>query len=88
MQCTQLQQRRSGNLQDLCYLDLMEEGMSQTESESGQELVVVSCTTPARIPPAVAASVVVPAFIVNAGHAAGRRFLEFSAATSATRIRA
>jgi len=50
--------------------------MSQTESESGQELVVVPAVKPARMAPTVAA-----ALIADAGHAAGRRFLEFFAAT-------
>jgi site-specific recombinase XerD len=59
----------------------MDEGMSQTESESNQELVVVPAAKPTRISPAIAASIVVPAIIADAGHAAGRRFLEFFAAT-------
>ena len=46
--------------------------MSQTESESGQELAVVPAAKAARISPAI---------IAEAGHAAGRRFLEFFAAT-------
>jgi site-specific recombinase XerD len=59
----------------------MEEGMSQTESDLGQELVIVPAAKPAWASTAIAASIVVPSIIAGAGHAAGRRFLEFFAAT-------
>src|SRR5580704_6999920 len=59
----------------------MGEGIEQTESESGRELAVVPAARAPGISATLASSVVVPAIIAHAGHAAGRRFLEFFAAT-------
>jgi site-specific recombinase XerD len=55
--------------------------MSETESKPGRQLTVGPATKAPRISASVAASIVVPAIIADAGHAAGRRFLEFFAAT-------
>ena len=65
----------------LCYTKSMEEENEQTESESGQELMVTPAAKLARIPVRVAASIVVPAIIGDAGDRATKRFLEFFAAT-------
>jgi integrase/recombinase XerD len=53
----------------------------ETESKTGHQLTVTSAARAPRISARVAASIVVPAIIADAGHAAGRRFLEFFAAT-------
>jgi integrase/recombinase XerD len=59
----------------------MGEGIEQTESELGREMAVVPAATSARISPAIAAPIVVPAIIADAGNQAAKRFLEFFAAT-------
>ena len=55
--------------------------MSETESKPDQNLTVVPAARGPRISPSVAASIVVPAIIADAGDRAARRFLEFFAAT-------
>jgi hypothetical protein len=55
--------------------------MSESEPESGHTLAVIEPAKPPRISAAVAASIVVPAIIADAGDQAARRFLEFFAAT-------
>lgn len=53
----------------------------QTESKTGQQLTVVPPEKPTRISPRVAASIVVPVILADAGDRAAKRFLEFFAAT-------
>ena len=55
--------------------------MSESEPKSGRELTVVPRAKQPRISAAIAADVVVPVIIADAGDQAARRFLEFFAAT-------
>jgi site-specific recombinase XerD len=55
--------------------------MSEREPKSGRQLTVVPSAKAPRISASVAASIVVPAIVADAGDAAARRFLEFFAAT-------
>jgi len=55
--------------------------MDESEPNPRQALTVVPADKPVRISRAVAAGIVVPAIIADAGDAAARRFLEFFAAT-------
>src|SRR5271167_521151 len=55
--------------------------MSESEPKTSHALTVVPPDRPLRISAAVAASIVVPAIIADAGDQAARRFLEFFAAT-------
>jgi integrase/recombinase XerD len=55
--------------------------MSETESKTGRQLTVSPAGRAPRISAPIAASVVVPAMIAEAGDRAARRFLEFFAAT-------
>ena len=55
--------------------------MEESKSESGRQLTVVPGARAPKIPAAVAAPIVVPAIIADAGDQAARRFLEFFAAT-------
>jgi site-specific recombinase XerD len=55
--------------------------MEESESESDRQLTVAPATKDPRISPTIAASIVVPVIIADAGDQAARRFLEFFAAT-------
>jgi site-specific recombinase XerD len=55
--------------------------MSKSESRTGRQLTVVPPGKPVPIPARLAASIVVPAIIADAGDRAAKRFLEFFAAT-------
>jgi integrase/recombinase XerD len=55
--------------------------MPETESRTGQSVTVAPAARVPRISASVAASIVVPAIIADAGDRAARRFLEFFAAT-------
>jgi site-specific recombinase XerD len=55
--------------------------MSETEPKSGRQLAVVEPVKVPRISRAIAAEIVVPAIVADAGEHATRRFLEFFAAT-------
>jgi site-specific recombinase XerD len=55
--------------------------MSEQTSQPTRQLTVVSAAKAPRISATVAASIVVPAIVADAGDHAGRRFLEFFAAT-------
>ena len=55
--------------------------MSDTHADQTRRLTIVPAAKPPRISAAVAASIVVPAIIADAGDRAARRFLEFFAAT-------
>jgi site-specific recombinase XerD len=55
--------------------------MSESESKPGQNLTVAPAEKPVRISARIAASIVVPAIIGDAGDRAAKRFLEFFAAT-------
>src|ERR1700674_1331388 len=55
--------------------------MSDTEPDQTRQLTVVPAAGELRISATVAASVVVPAIVADAGDQAARRFLEFFAAT-------
>ena len=55
--------------------------MSESDPKISRELTVVPSAKAPRISATVAASIVVPAIIADAGDAAARRFLEFFAAT-------
>src|SRR5277367_1150762 len=59
----------------------MPKDASQTESKPGRQLTVSPPEKPMRISVRVAASIVVPAIIGDAGDRAAKRFLEFFAAT-------
>src|ERR1700759_527922 len=55
--------------------------MSEREPKSNQQLTVTSAGKSARVPRTIAAEIVVPGIIADAGAHAARRFLEFFAAT-------
>jgi site-specific recombinase XerD len=55
--------------------------MSESEPKSGRQLTVVPSAKAPRISASVAASIIVPAIVADAGDHAARRFLEFFAAT-------
>jgi hypothetical protein len=55
--------------------------MPETESKPGQQLTIIRHEKPVRTPARVAASIVVPAILADAGDRAAKRFLEFFAAT-------
>ncbi|HVC59350.1 MAG TPA: site-specific integrase [Acetobacteraceae bacterium] len=55
--------------------------MPETEPESSRQLTVIPAATAPRISRTVAASIVVPAIVADAGDHAARRHLEFFAAT-------
>jgi integrase/recombinase XerD len=55
--------------------------MDESEPKLGQQLTVIPADKPMRITRAIAAEIVVPAIIADAGDQASRRFLEFFAAT-------
>ena len=55
--------------------------MSESEPKSSRQLTVIPADKPPRISRAIAAEVVVPAIVADAGEHAARRFLEFFAAT-------
>jgi site-specific recombinase XerD len=55
--------------------------MPDTESNLSHELTVVPAAKPPRLSRAIAASIVVPAIVADAGDAAAKRFLEFFAVT-------
>lgn len=55
--------------------------MDETEPNPDCQLTVVPAAKPSRLSRAIAASVVVPAIVADAGDAATKRFLEFFAAT-------
>jgi site-specific recombinase XerD len=57
------------------------ESTQESEPKAGQELVIGTAAQAGRTAPAIAASVVVPAIVADAGDRAARRFLEFFAAT-------
>jgi Phage integrase family len=61
----------------LCYT----KSMSDTEPKSDQQLTVVPAAGSRKIARAVAASIVVPAIVADAGDTATKRFLEFFAVT-------
>jgi hypothetical protein len=55
--------------------------MSDTRLEPTRQLTIVPAAKTPRISAAVAASIIVPAIVADAGEYAARRFLEFFAAT-------
>jgi site-specific recombinase XerD len=55
--------------------------MSESKPEPGRRLTVVPAAKPTRMSRAIAASIVVPAIVADAGDAAAKRFLEFFAVT-------
>ena len=55
--------------------------MSELDPESSRQRTVVSAAKPPRLSRAIAATIVVPAIIADAGNAAAKRFLEFFAVT-------
>src|SRR5208283_5296446 len=55
--------------------------MEETEPNPSHELTVIPADKPVRISRAIAAEIVVPAIVADAGDQAARRFLEFFAAT-------
>ena len=61
----------------LCYT----KPISEIEPESDRQLIVIPADKPLRVSRAIAAEIVVPAIIADAGDHAVRRFLEFFAAT-------
>ena len=61
----------------LCYT----KGMPETEPEQTRPLTVIPAADSRKISATVAASIVVPAIVADAGDQAARRFLEFFAAT-------
>jgi integrase/recombinase XerD len=65
------------NKRPLCYTKSMDE----SEPKTSHALTVVPPDRPLRISRAVAADIVVPAIVADAGDQAARRFLEFFAAT-------
>jgi hypothetical protein len=58
--------------------------MPESEPKSSHALSVIPADKPLRISRAIAAEIVVPAIIADAGDQAARRFLEFFAATHLT----
>src|SRR4051812_32549990 len=64
-------------LRTLCYTKPMDE----SEPEFGRELTVIEPVKAPRISRVIAAEIIVPAIIADAGDQAARRFLEFFAAT-------
>jgi site-specific recombinase XerD len=55
--------------------------MPESESNPSRQLTVVPAAKPPRMSRAIAASIVVPAIVADAGDAAAKRFLEFFAVT-------
>jgi integrase/recombinase XerD len=55
--------------------------MPDTKPDQSHQLTVLPAATTPRMSATVAASIVVPAIVADAGHGAARRFLEFFAAT-------
>ena len=55
--------------------------MPETDPDHTRQLTVIPAGKTPRIPTTVAASIVVPAIVADAGDRAARRFLEFFAAT-------
>ena len=55
--------------------------MSDTHADQTRQLTVVPAAEPARFSATIAAKIVVPAIVADAGDQAARRYLEFFAAT-------
>jgi hypothetical protein len=62
--------------------------MSESEPKSGRQLIVVETAKAPRISATVAASIVVPTIVADAGDAAAKRFLEFFAVTIRNKVSA